>query len=41
MALALGTATTFTACSSDDGGSGDPCAGLTGIDLANCKDANT
>ncbi len=36
LALALGTATSFVACSSDD--NDDPCEGLTGVELANCKD---
>ncbi len=41
IALTLGTSTTFLSCSNDDGNgeSGDSCAGLVGIELANCRDA--
>ncbi len=39
MALALGTAIAFTACSEDDSllTVGDRCEGLTGAELADCQ----
>ena len=37
MTIALGSVITFAACNPDD--DGDPCEGLTGIELANCRDA--
>ncbi len=36
LALALGTATSFVACSDDEDNPGDRCDGLSGIELADC-----